>query len=622
MTRKFIAIVLYMISVFQYAICETVKEDKPDFMINVYGRQNTSLNGTWNAIIDLFNQGINKSVWLNRKPTNNTEFFEYGWENGLQLKVPGDFNSQSPHLLYYEGTVWYGRHFKGVSGERQFLYFGAVSQRCTVYLNGQWLASHDGGFTPFQIEVTGKLNIDDNFIAVAVNNDRLMQSIPALAFDWWNYGGITRDVMLVSTPKVYIKDYMVQLDPKSSKVINASVQMSDPVESGAIAILEIPELKIKEKISLSNEGIGQISIQTKKIHRWSPEDPKQYKVQLSFYSNENNVAPEDIISEDIGFRNISVDGVDILLNGKKTFMRSVSFHEEISSEMRRACTEEDSYQLLSAAKDLGVNLVRLTHYPQNEHTLRLAEKMGIMIWQEIPVWQGIDFANEETMNKAQIMFSEMIYRDKNRCCVAFWGIQNETRPSEDRDRFLRKELAFARSIDSTRLYTGAFDNVYFNKEAGEFQINDDIIWDLDVVSFNKYMGWYESWPCAPKDCKWNVAEGKPVIISEFGCEALMGKHDHPEAASSWSEEYQAELYRCNIEMFKQIPNLAGISPWVLYDFRSPYRFHPTNQDGWNRKGLLSDKGEKKQSWYIIHDLYNKILMYETGESNRISSPLK
>ena len=126
------------------------------------------------------------------------------------------------------------------------------------------------------------------------------------------------------------------------------------------------------------------------------------------------------------------------------------------------------------------------------------------------------------------------------------------------------------------------------------------------MSFNKYMGWYAPWPVEPSLCRWNVVPDKPVIISEFGCEALYGQRGNAEWAGSWSEDYQAANYLRNLEMFEQIPNLAGVSPWVLYDFRSPYRFHPTNQDGWNRKGLVSDQGQRKKAWYVMHDYYMKM----------------
>ena len=579
----------------------------PDLMVNVYGRDFQLLNGKWDAIIDLYDQGRGKKVWENRKPAKADEFFEYSFDGGLRLDVPGDFNSQLPQLQYYEGTVWYARHFSsdGVpSGKKLYLYFGAVNYRCKVYLNGQRIASHEGGFTPFQIDVTGNVVAGDNFLVVETNNRRSPDAIPAMSFDWWNYGGITRDVMLVSVPETYIKDYKVQLDKNEADRINAYVRMSDAVPEGSAVTLNIPELNVSKTLELDKDGFGELSFRVKKLQRWSPESPKLYDVSLT-YAPAGGSGAGDAVSEQIGFRSINVDGTRILVNGKPTFMCCISFHEEIPQRMGRAYSEADASMLLSEAKALGVNMVRLAHYPQNEYIVRMAEKMGIILWQEIPVWQGIDFENAATMDKALRMFSEMLYRDKNRCAVGFWGVANETRPSTARNAFLRRELAFARSIDSTRLYTAAFDNVYFKKEYGEFRIEDDFINDLDVVSFNKYMGWYAPWPVAPSECRWNVAPEKPVIISEFGCEAQYGKHGDADWASSWSEEFQADQYRKNIEMFDKIPNLAGVSPWILFDFRSPFRFHPVNQEGWNRKGLVSDKGMRKQAWYIIHDYYNK-----------------
>lgn len=151
----------------------------------------------------------------------------------------------------------------------------------------------------------------------------------------------------------------------------------------------------------------------------------------------------------------------------------------------------------------------------------------------------------------------------------------------------------------------AFDNVYYRPEHSAFTMDDDFADRLDVVAVNKYMGWYAPWPVDPADAHWRVATDKPLIISEFGGEALFGRHGDDDVVSSWSEDYQARLYRDNLRMFENIPNLAGVSPWVLFDFRSPFRFHPANQEGWNRKGLVSDRGERKRAWHIMHDFYEK-----------------
>lgn len=567
-------------------------------MTNVYGRNYRLLNGRWDAIVDLYDQGERMKVYENRSPEGNIDFYEYSFDGGLRLEVPGDWNSQSPELKYYEGTVWYARHFNAEPkpGQREFLYFGAVSYRCKVYLNGKEIASHEGGFTPFEVDVTDNLKKGDNLLVVEVNNRRTRDAIPALAFDWWNYGGITRDVMLVSVPDNYVKDYFIRLDKKSHDTVDIDVCMSQP-DAGVKVSVEIPALGKTISGVTDAKGCFSGKIQSKKLKLWAPEAPELYEVKVK--------GGEDTINEKIGFRDIRTEGTRILINGKPQFMRCISFHEEIPQRMGRAFSRADAVMLLNEAKDLGVNMIRLAHYPQNEYTVRLAEEMGIVLWQEIPIWQGIDFADHNTRDKAQNMLTEMISRDKNRCAVGFWGVANETKPSAERNDFLKSLLETGRAIDTTRLYVAAFDLVEFDKGKKVFTMDDPFTANLDVVAVNKYMGWYHPWPLTPAEAVWDVTPDKPLIISEFGGEALFGQSGSRDVVSSWSEDYQARLYEDNLRMFENIPNLAGVSPWILFDFRSPFRFHPTNQEGWNRKGLISDKGQRKKAWKIMHDYYEK-----------------
>ena len=576
-----------------FSICLGASEQA---MINVYGRDFHLLNGKWNVIVDLYDQGRRMEVYKNRVPQTKEEFYEYSFENGIRLNVPGDWNSQSSELKYYEGTVWYGRHFVAnlSPDKRQFLYFGAVSYRCRVYLNGKEVASHEGGFTPFQVEVTDVLLEGDNFLVVEVNNTRSVDAIPAMAFDWWNYGGITRDVMLVTTPRLFIRDYFVRLDSVQKDLIHATVTLS--AKGVRDVRIEIPELNIERTLQTNEEGVGRASLKVRKLELWEPEKARLYKVVIT--SEENK------IEEEIGFRQITVNGTSILVNGNPVFMRSVSFHEEIPQRMGRAFSEADASMLLNEAKALGVNMIRLAHYPQNEYIVRMAEKMGIILWQEIPIWQGIDFEDRGTLDKARTMLREMINRDKNRCAVCFWGVANETKPSDARNAFLLSLLKMGRSMDCSRLYVAAFDLVYFNKNTRHFEMDDPFTANLDVVAVNKYMGWYHNWPAKPEQVKWNIASGQPLIISEFGGEALYGKKGKVDIKSSWSEDYQTQLYLDNLKMFSHIPNLRGISPWILFDFRSPFRFHPNQGGEWNRKGLVSDQGYRKKAWYIIRDYYS------------------
>src|SRR5574344_437068 len=567
-----------------------------NFMTNVYGRNYISLNGKWNTIIDPYDKGEGMKIYQEKTPKNNNEFYEYSFDGGLQLNVPGDWNSQNEKLYYYEGTVWYSRHFnyKTSKGMHSLLYFSAVSSRCNIYLNGEKVKSHEGAFTPFEVDVTERIKNGDNVIVVEVNNNRRKDAIPAMAYDWWNYGGITRDVMIVNVPTTYIMNYKIQLDKHIADKINVSVYLSER-SNGEHILLSIPELNIKEYLISDGNGYASKSIRVRNIQRWSPENPKLYSVSL--------LSDKDTVREKIGFRNINVYGKKVLINGKSTFLRSISFHEEVPQRKGRAYSESDAEMLVNAAKELGVNLIRLAHYPQNEYIVRLAEEKGIMLWEEIPIWQDIDFSNDTTLCKAKMMLKEMIKRDENRCAVCFWGIANETKPSKNRNTFLKSLLDYGKGIDTTRLYEAAFDLAHYDSRQNLFVMEDSFINNLDVVAINKYMGWYAPWPKNPKDIKWNVAKNKPLMISEFGGEALSGIYDNENVASSWSEDYQAKLYKDNLIMFSNIPNLCGISPWILFDFRSPFRFQPKYQNGWNRKGLISDMGVKKKAWFIIHDFY-------------------
>ena len=580
-------------------ICNIQYGSAQELLVNVYGRQYTLLNGKWNAIIDPYQQGRKTAIYRNRALKDKADFKEYAFEGGLRLNVPSDWNSQIPELKYYEGTMWYARKF-GInkkSDENLFLYFGAVNYRCRVYLNGTLIGSHEGGFTPFQFNVTNVVKEGGNFLAVEVDNTRTADAIPALSFDWWNYGGITRDVMLVHTPKNYIRDYFIQLDKYDSDRVHAEVQLSAQ-NAGQLVKIEIPELKIANKVFTDGTGLAKATFRVRNLERWSPQAPKLYQVIVS--------SEVDEVKENIGFRNLYVKNTQIYLNDSPVFMKSIGLHEEISQRQGRAYSEQDAIALLSEAKGLGVNMIRLAHYPQNEYIVRLAEQMGLMLWEEIPVWQGIDFKDSSTRLKAQRMYTEMLLRDRNRCALTFGGVANETAPSESRNAFLKSLVELCHKMDTTRLITAAFDLPKLNSETNAIEMEDDFIENLDVVSINKYMGWYHRWPMSPSEIRWNVALDKPLIFSEFGGEALYGQSGDSTVTSSWSEEYQEKLYKDNLEMFKYIPNLAGISPWILFDFRSPYRFHPTNQEGWNRKGLISDQGYRKKAWYVMKEYYESI----------------
>ncbi len=562
-------------------------------MINVDARKTISLNGTWDAIIDPAGVGDWRQIWMEKKPEKKTDFVEYSFEGGPSLQVPGDFNTQMPELTYEECTVWYRKifNYQKDSTKKLFLHFGAVNYIADVYLNGRKLGSHEGGFTPFQFEITDLVKQGRNSLVVKVNNQRLKDGVPALGYDWFNYGGITRDVNLIETPNSYIEDYFIQLGKHSMNVVTGWIKLNGG--NGSKVRILIPELKLDKIYTTGQDGIAGVSFSTA-LQLWSPETPRIYKVVIE--------SETDTITDHIGFRNIEVKGTQILLNGKPIFIRAVNIHEERPMKTGRANSTADARVLLGWAKELGCNLVRLAHYPHNENMVKLAEEMGIMVWDEIPVYQQIQFGSSAVQLKMNQMMNEMIHRDKNRCGVVIWSLSNETNSSPDRDNSLIELSKKCRLLDSTRLVTSVINDQQYKNNT--ITVRDTLYKYFDIMCINEYLGWYVPWQGKPADTKWQLIYQKPIIISEFGGEAKFGSNSGPkDEAASWSEEYQEQIYKDQVALFSVTPNLAGVCAWILIDYRSPTRMHPVYQQGYNRKGLLSELGEKKKAWYVLNQYY-------------------
>jgi beta-glucuronidase len=567
-------------------------------MVNVESRHLSSLNGEWQVILDPTRIGEWKQVWLEKKPKSKTDFVEYSFDGGPMLKVPGDFNSQLPELTYLEGIVWYKKvfHYKSNKKKRLFLHFGSVNYLADVYINGEKIGTHEGGFTPFEFEITGKVKEGENSLIVKTDNQRLPNGLPGIGYDWFNYGGITRDVNLVETGKTFIDDYSVQLKKGSLKKVLGWVQLNGSSAKQKIK-LKIPELNKTYKTESDNKGHASIEFDSN-LKLWSPENPKLYKVIIE--------SETDTVVDTIGFRCIEVLGSKVLLNKKEIFFKGVNIHEENPNKGTRAYSKEDALLLLNSAKELGCNLVRLTHYPHNENMIKEAEKLGLMVWSELPIYQHIQFSDSVVPQKMETMLKEMIHRDKNRCGVVIWSLSNETYSSTpNRNHALIELTQKCRAIDSTRLINHVINTQSYTNNA--FNVLDPLYKYSDLICINEYIGWYIPWQGKPSDVKWSLAyPDKPVFISEFGAEALYGSNSGPaDEASGWSEEYQKQVYIDQIEMFKTIPNLCGISPWLLFDYKSLGRMNQVYQKGYNRKGLLSEKGEKKKAWYIMNEYYKK-----------------
>jgi len=574
----------------------------PIVLTGVDRRPAISLDGDWGSIVDPYFSGLfsfhhqeRADGWfLNQKAKPGDPFpTEYDFSRAPTLKVPADWNTQRESLIYYEGPVWYERDFtyQPKAHMRVFLHIGAANYRSWFWVNGQKVCEHEGGYTSFNCEITSAVHPGNNFVVAAVDNTRLEDGVPTLQTDWWNYGGLTRSVSLIELPEAFIDQYDVHLSRTEESVIEgwAHVQNGQP---GAKVEIEIPELGSKDTTVVSQDGRAAIRISVKNLERWSPETPKLYKVKIS--------SGQDAVDDLIGFRTVETRGTEILLNGKPIFLRGISIHAEAPYRTGRANSDKDAETLLGWAKELGCNFVRLAHYPHDESMLRAADRMGLLVWSENPVYWAVQFDNPKVLAKAEQQLDEEIGTSRNHAAIILWSMANETPNTEARTRFIETLASRARSLDSSRLITAA---LLVRAENNTKIVDDSLGKSLDVIGVNEYIGWYEKKPETADITQWRIDYQKPLIVSEFGGDAKAGLHGGDQ--DRWTEEYQANIYRHQLGMLNRIAQLRGMSPWILMDFRSPRRPLAGIQDEFNRKGLISDQGQKKQAFFILQKAYQE-----------------
>lgn len=573
------------------------------FIGNAMNRANTCLNGKWEYVLDPFRTEAmgNKQIYRNEVPRDKSDRVEYSFNPAQTLWVPGSWNTQKPELMYYESNIWYRRTFDKPDlddSKRYFVYVGAANYIATVTFNGKRLGRHEGGFTPFCYEVTDLMKKEGNFLIIGVNGGRRADYIPAEVADWFNHGGITRDVLLVETPKAFVSNFYLALDKATlnSKVrkINGRLLL-DGETMPADARVQIPELKIDQNVTIDADGDVEFTLNAKRMQLWSTENPKLYDVRI--------IAGNDTVNDLIGFRTIETKGKQILLNGKPIFLKGICLHDENPLRRNRANSIEDAELVIGWAKELGCNFLRLAHYPHQENLVRLADKEGILLWEELPLYWGIQWNNQRVLEKAKKQFEELINRDYNRASSIIWSIANETAVVIDRNKFLSSLADHVRSLDPTRLISAACkkDQERDGHPDAVYTYNDPLMEKLDIISLNEYLGWYGGSPAECQGKTFKMGLEKPVIVSEFGGGALQGFHG--DKTTRWSEEFQAYLYEESIAMFDKIDGLSGMSPWILCDFMSPLRQLHQVQDGWNRKGLISEQGKKKQAFYVLKKYY-------------------
>ena len=561
-------------------------------MVAMGGRRRISLAGTWRITPDLYDEGLRQHWYRLRSddPTAWTAPRDYDEAGAEEAAVPSCWNMLKPEWKYFEGSMWYARSFAwppALQDERLVLRVGAANYEARVFLNGGFVAGHRGGSTPFFADLTAVLRPGANHLMIQVENRRRAERVPMHHTDWFNYGGLYREVDLLVLPAVFIRSATAALVPDGDFCrLHFALALSAPVDG--VAEVEVPALGLRQAVPVV-AGRGEAVVEARP-DLWSPAAPNLYDVAFRFGA--------DQVRERVGFREIRADGERLLLNGQEIYLRGVCVHEDDAASGK--CTNEaDLQRRFAHARELGANFLRLAHYPHHERAAEIADEQGVLLWSEIPVYWAIDFANPETYADAENQLLELIARDANRASIIAWGIGNENADTDARYRFMAALADAARRADPTRLVAAA---CLINRE--KFEIADRLAGHLDLIGLNEYFGWYEPDFAGLERLLANSRPGKPVVISEVGADALAG---HRGAMGGlFTEDCQAEIYRRQIEIVGRVPYVRGFCPWLLYDFRTERR-QTRFQRGWNRKGLIAeDKATKKLAFDVLARHYHAL----------------
>lgn len=558
-----------------------------DTLVTIGGRPVIDLGGEWRMTLDLFDEGL-RQRWYELDDTPPSQWAvprDYEIEAGDLVPVPSCWNVLKPEWLHFEGAAWYTRDFDWRperSGEHAVLHLGAANYAALVFVDGVFVGGHRGGSTPFAIDLGDRLAPGPHRLQIMVENRRRPDRVPMHHVDWFNYGGLHREVSLLRLPALHIRRTTATLLP-DGRTIRFAVALSRPV--AATVRVEIAEIGLTAEISV-DDGTGSLDVEAT-IEPWSPSRPKLYDVAFDLDG--------DVQRDRIGFRTLERVGTEIRLNGEPILLKGVCVHED-DLALGRVSTEDDVRRRFADARDLGCNFLRLAHYPHHEHVARTADELGFLLWAEIPVYWAIDFGDPDTLADAENQLAELILRDGNRASIAIWGIGNENADTDARLAFMAHLAATARKLDPSRLVGAA---CLIDRE--RFAIADRLAEHLDVIGLNEYFGWYEPDFAGLDRLLANSTPDRPVIVSETGADAVCGHRGAGRVL--FSEDWQATFYTEQVRRLAATPYVAGMAAWLLYDFRSPRR-QTGFQKGFNRKGLIAeDKRTRKLAFATLAELY-------------------
>ncbi|XP_012224049.1 beta-glucuronidase isoform X2 [Linepithema humile] len=553
----------------------------------------------------------------------------------IKMPVPSSYNdiTTSQALRDHVGAVWYQRTFFVPSSwkdQRVFVRFGSVNYLAQVWVNGALVTNHEMGHLPFEAEISSYVAFGDkNRITVAVDNTLLQTSVPqgklvemstdngtvhvqTYTFDFFNYAGIHRSVLLYTTPRVYIEDITVRTGLIGDMGIVKYMIQPGGLREGETPICRVTLHDAEHTLAIKEPVYGLSGTLKVPLARlWWPRgmDPKPgYLYTLEVRLSIANLTTPDIYRLPIGIRTLAWNNTSLLLNDRPVYMRGFGRHEDSAIRGR-------GFDLVTAVRDyellqwVGANAYRTSHYPYSDEVLDMADRLGFLVIDECPSVDTENFS-PSLLSRHKESLSELIRRDKNRPSVIMWSLANEPRTQlPQAEEYFRQIAHHTKGIDPTRPVTIALARGVQEDKAGQF---------LDVISFNRYNAWYSN--AGRMDMitdrvqgeaeAWHRKYNKPVLMSEYGADTMPGLHELPEYV--WSEEYQKELLSKHFEAFDQLRHegfFIGEFIWNFADFRTAQTY---TRVGGNRKGIFTRDRQPKMAAYHVRKRYHALAVELDG----------
>lgn len=579
------------------------------------------LDGMWNFVVSPSEDSLkgHKEAWFAQDLSKVGKV--------MQMPVPSSYNdiTTSRELRDHIGAVWYQRTFfvsPSWREQRVFIRFGSVNYLAQVWINGRLVVAHEMGHLPFEAEISSNLIYGGkNSITVAVDNILLQTSVPqgrivdtvfdngtkhtqSYTFDFFNYAGIHRPVVLHTKPRVYIADITVRTGFVGDVGIVKYIIQPAGLHEHEIPFCRVNLLDAEDTPAIKESGYGiSGTLKVPLVKLWWPKgmDPNpgtMYTLQVTL-SVSNDTRVVDIYRLPIGIRTLSWTNTSLLINDRPVYLRGFGRHEDsiIRGRGLDLVTVVRDHELLQW---IGANSYRTSHYPYSDEVLDLTDRLGFLIIDECPSVDTENFSPELlALHKDSI--SELIRRDKNRPSVIMWSIANEPRTQlPEAGEYFKQIAHHTKALDPTRPITIAMARAVQEDKAGEY---------LDVISFNRYNAWYNN-PGRLDAIRdrvigeaeaWHRKYNKPVLMSEYGADTMPGLHELPEYV--WSEEYQKEVFSKHFEAFDQLRNegfFIGEFIWNFADFRTAQTYIRV---GGNKKGIFTRERQPKMAAYYVRKRY-------------------